>query len=188
MDKEYLIQTESATGRRHRLMEQGQIELASLGISPDDYAVQTNLMRQADAPIGQAIQVLDKLDGFIITPSEALEAWSDIKSIFDKIDISKYDQASGVDILNEMKQCVNECIKLLKELTSKYDGQEITEPIKLPDNLQSLKTRMKELKTEFGQLPAYLSYRKVGIYTLDESTIPKDEWFRERGNRQSEQG
>ncbi|MBI5733728.1 MAG: hypothetical protein HY973_02175 [Candidatus Kerfeldbacteria bacterium] len=186
MLKENSNQTETKADRHQRLIQQGTAELSKINIDPNEYERYFDLMRQADAPVGQAIQVLDRLDGVIITPGEALEAWNGIKSIFDKINANEYDETSGQNILNEMKQCTAECVNWLKELTLVTSGKELTEPLKIPDSIKELRNRIFNLKIKFGELPAYLSYRKVGIYKIDESTIPEDEWFRERGNKQSE--
>ncbi|MFZ5390906.1 MAG: hypothetical protein ACOZAJ_01370 [Patescibacteria group bacterium] len=162
------------------LKNKGEESLKKINIDPKEYLQYTELMRQADAPIGQAWGVLDYLDGVIITPTEAVEAWSAVKNIFDRIEIDKYDKNTGQAILIEMKQLVTDCLSSLQDLVQQYDGQTITEPIKLPANLLMIKNRINELKKDFGELPAYLTYRQVGIYDINPADIPDGIWFREK--------
>lgn len=139
-------------------------------------------MRLADAPIGQALGVLKYLDGVIITPDEAVEAWSMIQDIFEKINTNDYNQESGQTILIEMKKLTASCLNYLKDLTENYKDKEITEPIRLSANMLIITKRLNELKEQFGQLPAYLTYRKVGIYDIKIADLPDDTWFRENPN------
>ncbi len=171
---------QESNNRTDKLKAKGQESLRKINIEPNEYLHYTELMQQADAPIGQALNVLDYLDGVIITPAEAIEAWSMIENIFDQIDTNKYDESTGQKFLIEMKQLVTDCLTLLKELEQKYQNQKITEKIKLPNQLLKIKNRMTELKQDFGQLPAYLTYRQVGIYDINPNDIPDDVWFREK--------
>jgi len=163
--------------REKFLMEQGRQELLQLGINPDDYQNWFSLMQKADAPMGQALAVLQYLDGVIITPAEAKEVWLQIKQIINNINLDNYNEISGRDILREVKSLTDELVLLLENLCANDYPKD--QALSLPPRLTEIKNRLLQLKTAFGDLPAYLAFRKYGIYQVPKLTTPGVSWSRQ---------
>ncbi len=152
--------------------------------NPEDYRQYYDFIRQTDCRIKNALNSLDLWKDGITNPAESLEFWQEhTQKIYHQIDLNKYDKITGQEILRVMRLLVD---KYAVELKKAADNMPITNSanqttqLEIPEKLNELRKKMIVLSHDFGQLPAYLAYRKVGIYTLDESKIPKDEWFRLR--------
>jgi len=154
--------------------------------NPEDYRQYYDLMRQTDCRIKNALNSLDLWKDGTTNPAESLKFWQEhTQKIYHQIDLNKHDKVTGLEILRVMKVLVD---KYAVELKNAADNLPITDSVnhstqlEVPQKLNELREKMMALLHDFGQLPVYLAYRQVGIYTLDESKIPKDEWFRLRDN------
>lgn len=148
-----------------RKIERGKMELLERGIELEKYKKYFETIKGCDMPIKNGNVVLkfleaekdiDKFQDYI---KSCIEEWEKINEEYQKINEEILDEETGKEIIIEMKKLIPE---LLIELKRVKENRELW-----TEKLGSIVLKMKDCGQRYGELPAYIAYRAVGMYQVE---------------------
>ncbi len=165
--------------QRELQKKKGLEELNKVGIDPEEYRPYFDILRRSDVPLKQALPDPELFAGGILSAKEIKEIWNRAKEGYDRIDLDEQTEETGREIIKKMKELVDRYTTLLDAYVEdpRWNKEEIVPP---SEELLAVRSEMLEHANEFNNLPAYLSYRKYGMFEIDPDSISQNEYFRNR--------